>query len=101
MSEHKGAWLAPRRSTAWSSGAFLVGWWALGAAAGIGAAGCAKAPAEVGALPPAAVTVSYPLEQKVTDYNNFTGRTAAIETIQVRALVTGYLDKVRFKDGDL
>jgi RND family efflux transporter MFP subunit len=45
--------------------------------------------------------VSVPLELSVTDFNHFTGRTAAVAMVQVRARVTGYLDKVHFKDGDL
>src|SRR3954469_9037601 len=62
--------------------------------------GCSPAPPGGLNLPPPAVTVSLPLEQAVTDYNDFTGRTAAVGMIQVRARVTGYLDKARFKDGD-
>src|SRR5476649_248951 len=46
-------------------------------------------------------SVSLPLEREVTDYQNFTGRNEAIRMVQLRARVTGYLDKVNFKDGDL
>ena len=34
------------------------------------------------------------------DYVDFTGRTDAVESVDVRARVTGYLDKVAFKEGD-
>jgi RND family efflux transporter MFP subunit len=37
----------------------------------------------------------------VTDYANFTGRTAAVDSVEVRARVYGYLDKVNFKEGAL
>ena len=47
------------------------------------------------------VTVSYPVEQEVTDYADFTGRTAAVDSVEVRARVWGYLDKVNFKEGAL
>lgn len=63
---------------------------------------CSKPEAPGGmAFPPPAVSISLPLEREVTNYQNFTGRTAAARMIQVRARVTGYLDKVHFKDGDL
>src|SRR5438270_3787151 len=66
----------------------------------IGTAGCARAPSEV---PPAAVpvVVSRPVERRVTDYTDFTGRTAAVDSVEVRAHVWGYLKKVNFKEGAL
>lgn len=55
--------------------------------------------------PPAAppvpeVEVSVPIEREVTDYEDFTGRTDAVYSVDIRARVTGYLVKVNFKDGD-
>jgi RND family efflux transporter MFP subunit len=50
-------------------------------------------------FPPPAVTVSYPLERDVTDYNDFTGRTLAVETVRIRARVWGYLQKINFREG--
>ena len=47
------------------------------------------------------VTVSHPVEREVTDYADFTGRTAAVDSVEVRARVWGYLDKVNFKEGAL
>ena len=72
----------------------------IGLVLAVALAGCSPAPPGGLNLPPPAVTVSLPLERAVTDYNDFTGRTAAVGMIQVRARVTGYLDKVLFKDGD-
>lgn len=46
------------------------------------------------------VTVSRPLRMPVTDYLEFTGNTQAINTVQLRARVEGYLEKVFFQDGD-
>jgi len=43
--------------------------------------------------------VSHPLPQEVTDYEDYTGRTAATDIVQIRARVSGYLDKINFKDG--
>jgi RND family efflux transporter MFP subunit len=45
------------------------------------------------------VTVAYPVEKEVTNYEDYTGRTAAIESVQITARVTGYLDKIYFLEG--
>jgi RND family efflux transporter MFP subunit len=50
--------------------------------------------------PPPKVTVSQPVSRPVTDYLEFTGNTAAINTVQLRARVEGYLEKVLFRDGE-
>ena len=50
--------------------------------------------------PPPKVTVSQPVQQPVTDYLEFTGNTQAINTVQLKARVEGYLEQVYFKDGD-
>jgi RND family efflux transporter MFP subunit len=52
-------------------------------------------------MPPPVVIVSVPREQAVTDYGEYTGRLTAFDTIMVRARVTGYLDDIKFKDGEL
>jgi RND family efflux transporter MFP subunit len=54
----------------------------------------------VTATPPVVVQVSKPVERKVTDYQVFTARTEAVQTVDVKARVTGYLTKLLFKDGD-
>jgi RND family efflux transporter MFP subunit len=70
-------------------------------ALGIGLAGCARVPSQAPAAAPIPVTVSYPVERDVTDIADFTGRTAAVDSVEVRARVSGYLDKVNFKEGAL
>ena len=65
------------------------------------AAGCTQRPAEAPAPQPISVAVSYPVEREVTDYKDFTARTAAVDSVEVRAHVWGYLDKVNFKEGAL
>src|SRR5262245_51793473 len=62
--------------------------------------GCHRPVAEVSTEPPV-VVVTFPVEREVTDYAEFTGRTAAIDAVEVRAHVWGYLDKVNFKEGEL
>lgn len=51
--------------------------------------------------PPPKVTVSQPVHENVTDYLELNGNTQAINTVQLRARVEGYLDAVYFKDGDV
>jgi RND family efflux transporter MFP subunit len=70
-------------------------------AVGAGLLGCAKTPSGASAAAPVPVTVSYPVEREVTDSVEFTARTAAVDSVEVRAHVWGYLQKVNFKEGDL
>ncbi len=62
-------------------------------------AGCNVRPAGPSAGGPPTVTVSYPLRQTITDYGEYTGRTAAVDAVQVRARVSGYLEKISFPEG--
>jgi RND family efflux transporter MFP subunit len=64
-------------------------------------AGCAKAPPQGPPAEPPPVTVSYPVEREVTDYADFTARTAAVDSVELRARVSGYLEGVNFKEGAL
>lgn len=61
----------------------------------------APGPAAVAEQPKAEpqVQVGQPLVREVTDYADFTGRTDASVTVEIRTRVTGYLNKVVFKDG--
>lgn len=62
--------------------------------------GCGPAPAQPGlTLQPPEVLVSLPVTRSVTDYVDFPGRTEAVNSIEVRARVTGYLVKVHFQEG--
>src|SRR4051812_15156426 len=65
----------------------------------LGLAGCARPPAEAPPAEPPAVTVSHPVEREVTDHADFTARTAAVDAVELRARVSGYLDRVPFKEG--
>lgn len=62
-------------------------------------ASCSTKP-EVAALPPPEVAVSPVVERDVVDYFETTGRTTAVDSVDIRARVSGYLVKVNFKDGD-
>src|SRR6185437_6732334 len=47
------------------------------------------------------VTVAQPVKRTVTDWDEFTGRFEAVEEVQVRPRVGGYVTSVEFKDGDM
>jgi multidrug efflux pump subunit AcrA (membrane-fusion protein) len=68
---------------------------------GLALTGCARAPSEAPPEAAVPVMVSYPLERYVTDYADFTARIAAVDSVEVRAHVWGYLEKVNFKEGSL
>src|SRR5438034_1153150 len=61
--------------------------------------GCGdKPPAQAAAAPPP-VTVAQPTKRTVTDWDEFTGRFEAVEEVQVRARVGGFVTSVEFRDG--
>jgi RND family efflux transporter MFP subunit len=49
--------------------------------------------------PPPPVTVAQPAQKPITDYVEFSGNTQATETVDLRARVEGFLEKVNFQDG--
>nr|WP_305906980.1 efflux RND transporter periplasmic adaptor subunit [Methylomarinum sp. Ch1-1]MDP4519695.1 efflux RND transporter periplasmic adaptor subunit [Methylomarinum sp. Ch1-1] len=49
--------------------------------------------------PPPQVKVAYPLTQEVNEWDEFTGHIDAIDSVEVRARVTGYLEKINFVAG--
>ena len=49
------------------------------------------------APPPPTVTVSQPIQQDVTDFLEFTGTTKAVELVEIRARVQGFLESVHFE----
>ena len=49
--------------------------------------------------PPATVTVAHPVKEKITEWDEFTGRLDAAESVNLYSQVTGYLQGVHFKDG--
>ncbi len=65
----------------------------------IGVAGCAKkAPPKP---PPPTVTVSKPLSKKIVDWDDFVGRFEAIDSVDIRPRVSGYLQSIGFTDGQV
>jgi membrane fusion protein, multidrug efflux system len=63
-------------------------------------AGCdEKAQSQASSPPAPPVTVAQPVKRTVTDWDEFTGRFEAIEEVQIRARVGGFVNSVEFKDG--
>jgi multidrug efflux system membrane fusion protein len=50
--------------------------------------------------PPVPVKAAAPLQKEVTEWDEYTGRIEALESVEIRARASGYLDRVNFKDGD-
>ncbi len=64
-------------------------------------AGCSKPkgePPQFGAMP---VSVAPPVQREIQDWDEFTGRIEASESVEIRPRVSGYLDKVHFQSGEL
>ena len=58
--------------------------------------------ANAGAAPPAPkVTVARPVTKLVADHDEYVGRFVALDFVEVRARVSGYLSKIHFTDGQL
>jgi len=52
------------------------------------------------APPPAPVSVARVLAEPVQEWDEFNGRISAIDTVEIRPRVSGYVDRVAFKEGD-
>ncbi|HWX82588.1 MAG TPA: efflux transporter periplasmic adaptor subunit, partial [Xanthobacteraceae bacterium] len=62
---------------------------------------CGDKPPQPAAAAAPPVTVAQPTKRTVTDWDEFTGRFDAVEEVQVRARVGGFVTNVEFKDGDM
>jgi len=64
-------------------------------------AGCDNKPGAGAAPPPPPVTVSKPIQKSITEWDEYTGRFVPVATVEVRARVSGFIDSIHFKDGQL
>jgi RND family efflux transporter MFP subunit len=53
------------------------------------------------APPPPEVSIAQPVSKEVTEWDDFTGRLEPIKSVEVRARVSGWLDSIHFKDGQM
>jgi multidrug efflux system membrane fusion protein len=64
-------------------------------------AACDGKPVGNTAPPPPSVTVSKPLQKSITEWDEYTGRFTAIETVEIRARVSGFIESIHFRDGQI
>jgi multidrug efflux system membrane fusion protein len=64
-------------------------------------AACSEKPAQAPAAAVPSVTIATPVKRTVTDWDEFTGRFEAVEQVDVRARVGGFVTRVGFSDGEL
>src|SRR5215472_10741646 len=62
-------------------------------------AACAQQQPTAAPPPPPKVTVSQPVRREVVEWEEYTGRLEAVESVEVRARVNGYLQSIHFKNG--
>ena len=60
---------------------------------------CGKAPQQQGPPPPAEVSVAVVAEREITEWDEYTGRLEAVNTVEIRPQVTGVLQSVAFTEG--
>ncbi len=60
-----------------------------------------RAEAQGGPPPAPPVTVAAPVAKRITLWDEYTGRFEAMEQVEVRARVSGFVEKVHFRDGQM
>ena len=73
----------------------------LGCAALIALCMTVPALAQQGPPPKLPVTVAAPLEKRITQWDEYSGRFEAVASVEVKARVAGFIDKINFKDGQI
>jgi multidrug efflux system membrane fusion protein len=68
--------------------------------AGLAIVGCEQKPAAQ-APPPPTVTVAKPVKKEIVEWLYFTAQTQAVDTVSISPRVTGYIDNITFKEGDI
>ena len=64
--------------------------------------GCSESPQKQATVPPPpTVTVAKPAKRVVVDHDEYVGRFVAIDSVEIRARVSGYLDRIDFTDGQM
>ncbi len=64
-------------------------------------AGCGQSTARPQPPPPPSVTVAAVEQKEIVEWDEFTGRTEAVERVEVRPRVSGHIHEVRFQSGQL
>ena len=64
-------------------------------------AGCGQGQQQAAAPAPPSVTVANPVQRTVVDRDEYVGRFVAVDAVEVRSRVSGYLAKIHFTDGQM
>jgi multidrug efflux pump subunit AcrA (membrane-fusion protein) len=64
-------------------------------------AGCGNHAAQQHQPPPAQVTVAPAQQEQIVEWDEFTGRTEAVESVEIRPRVSGYIQQVKFQSGQM
>ena len=95
---------APGRRHAWTRAAVLLvlallaaglAWWFLRPGSPDAGQQAMAAP------PPPQVTVAAPMLKEIVEWNEYTGQFQAVEEVEIRSRVSGYLDQIHFRDGQI
>jgi len=72
------------------------------AAAATALAGCGQGQRQqAAAAPPPAVTVAHPVQRTVVDQDEYVGRFVAVDSVEIRSRLSGYLSEIHFTDGQM
>ena len=85
---------APTRVHEWPLILVAIAWICFGAAAVAFAQGGPNAP-------PPRVTVAKPVVKDIMEWDEFIGRFEAVDQVDIRARVSGYIDRIHFRDGSM
>jgi multidrug efflux system membrane fusion protein len=61
---------------------------------------CGRSAGQAGASPPSEVDAAHVVVKLVRQWDEFSGRVAATDSVDVRARVSGYIERIAFKEGD-
>ena len=64
-------------------------------------AGCNQSQQQSGGPPPPTVTVATPVQRTVVDQDEYVGRFVAVNSVEIRSRLAGYLSEIHFKDGQM
>jgi RND family efflux transporter MFP subunit len=64
-------------------------------------AGCSGGQNQASAPPPPAVTVAKPVQRTVVDQDEYVGRFVAVDSVEIRSRLSGYLSRIDFQDGQM
>jgi multidrug efflux system membrane fusion protein len=76
---------------------FTAAWLTLAAAL----AGCSDNQNHAAAPPPTAVTVAKPVQRSIVDQDEYVGRFVAVDMVEIRSRLSGYLSRIHFQDGQM